>query len=67
VLAPVQLRRFECKLEKFLDAMTLAGSNDKSSAGLLQHQPHRFDVVAGETPIAFGAKIAESELVLDPV
>jgi len=52
---------------EILDAMTLAGSNDKVvRLGLLQHQPHRFDVVAGETPIAFGAKIAESELVWSP-
>ena len=31
---------------------------------LLQHQPHRLDVVAGEAPVALGVEVAEEQLVL---
>ena len=30
--------------------------------GLLQHPPHRVDVVAGEAPVAVGVEVAEPEL-----
>ena len=32
---------------------------------LLEHQPHRLDVIAGESPVAFRLEIAEEELVLE--
>ncbi len=38
----------------------------KSSAlGLLEHQPHRFDVIAGEAPVAFGVEVAEIQFFLE--
>ena len=30
---------------------------------LLEHQPHRLDVVAGEAPVALGVEVAERQLV----
>src|ERR1700682_1953207 len=34
---------------------------------LLEHQPHRFDVVLGVAPIAFGVEVAEADLLGDAV
>ncbi len=34
---------------------------------LLEHQPHRLDVVAGEAPVALGVEVAEVELLVEPV
>ena len=36
-------------------------------ACLLQHQPHRLDVVAGEAPVAARVEVAEVELLLEPL
>ena len=33
---------------------------------LLQHEPHRFDVVAGEPPVPLGIEVAEVEFLLKP-
>ena len=33
---------------------------------LLEHQPHRLDVVAGEAPVALGVEVAEGQLRLVP-
>ena len=33
---------------------------------LLQHQPHRFDVFFGVTPVALRVEVAEVKLVLQP-
>ena len=29
---------------------------------VLEHQPHRFHVVAGETPVTLGVEVAEAQL-----
>jgi hypothetical protein len=43
-----------------------ADGNDVIVGGLrLQHQPHRFDVVAGETPVALGVEISQEQILLN--
>src|SRR4249920_262370 len=32
---------------------------------LLEHEPHRLDVVAGKAPISLGREIAEAKLILE--
>ena len=50
-----------------LDAVGLAGGDDVVvGLVLLQHQPHRLDVVAGVAPVALGVEVAEHDLVLQP-
>src|ERR1700675_3699521 len=47
--------------------MSLAGCDDVVVRMLLlQHQPHRLDVVARETPIALGLEVSQQQLVLQP-
>src|SRR4029077_15040469 len=66
VVRDFQLEAIEHHFEKLLHRMGLAGG-DYVVVGifLLQHQPHCFDVVAGETPIALRFEISERELLLD--
>ena len=52
-------------VEELADGVGLAG-RDHVVVGdvLLQHQPHRLDVVAGEAPVARGVEVAERDRVL---
>src|SRR5579871_1487836 len=55
IARPVQVETGGGEVEKFADRMRDAGSDDVIiGAVLLQHPPHRFDVVPGVTPIAAG-------------
>jgi hypothetical protein len=42
------------------------GDDEIVGVVLLEHQPHRLDVVAGEAPVALGIEVAEEQLVLEP-
>src|ERR1700734_1917281 len=47
--------------------MGLAGSDDVIVRPiLLQHQPHRFDVIAGKAPVALRVEITQREPILQP-
>ena len=55
-------------VEELADAVRLAGGDDVVvGLLLLEHQPHRLDVVAGEAPVALGVEVAEEQLLLQPV
>ena len=56
----------EGHLHQFADAVDLAGG-DHVVVGLvlLEHQPHRLDVVRRVSPVALGVEVAERELVLE--
>ena len=44
--------------------MSLAGGDDVIvGAGLLKHQPHGLDVLAGMAPIALGVQVAEGQVL----
>ena len=65
VLVPVEIEITEGFLEEFAYRIGLAGSNyEVAGLVLLEHEPHGFDVIASETPVAPGVKIAEIELLL---
>src|ERR1700722_4540843 len=66
MVLPFQFEAIENHLEKFLHRMSLAGGNYVVvGLILLQHQPHRLDVVAGESPIAARVQVSERQLLLD--
>ena len=47
------------------DGLGGAGGDDVVvGPGLLEHQPHRFDVIAGKAPIAFGVQVSQIKFVL---
>ena len=55
----------ERDVDQLADRVGLAGGHDVVVADrLLQHQPHRLDVVAREAPVALGVEVAEHQLVL---
>ena len=65
VLVPVQAQQAEHLVEELADAVGLAGGDDVVvGLVLLEHQPHRLDVVAGEAPVALGVQVAQEQLVL---
>ena len=65
MLPPIEIEGAARFIEKFADRVGFAGGNNKiARLGVLQHHPHGFDVVAGETPVAFGVEISEKEFVL---
>src|SRR5262252_1724387 len=68
VLLPVELERAERDVQHLAHAVRLAGGDDVI-VGLvvLQHHPHRLDVVAREAPVALGVQVAEVQLLLQPV
>ena len=53
--------------DEALDRVRLARGDDVVVGRLLlQHQPHRLDVVAGEAPVALGVQVADAQLLLHP-
>ena len=61
--SPVEADVAERDLARVADRVRLAG-RDHVVVGLvlLQHQPHRADVVAGEAPVALRVEVAEAQL-----
>ena len=64
MIVPVEIDVFERQLQKFLYGMVFAGG-DHVILGLvlLQHHPHRADVIAGEAPVAFGVQVAHMQFL----
>ena len=59
---PIQLDVIERDLDQLAHRVTFAGRDDVVvGLSLLQHQPHRANVVAGKTPVATGIEIAERQ------
>ena len=53
--------------EVVADRVCLAGRDDVVvGLLLLEHQPHRLDVVAGEAPVTLGVEVAEHDVLLRP-
>ena len=66
VLLVVEVELREDLLGEFADRMGLSGGDDVIVGPvLLEHQPHRLDVVPGEAPVALRLEIAEVELLLE--
>src|SRR5580693_4664766 len=62
---PVEASRREGELDQTAHAVRLPGRYDVVvGVLLLQHQPHRLDIVAGKAPIALRFEISKIELVL---
>src|ERR1700733_10705146 len=61
----VQSSMGKCDFQQTPYAMRLAGG-DYIIVGLflLQHEPHRTNIISGETPVPFGIKVSHLELVL---
>ena len=60
VLVPVQSDVIEGDLHQLAHRVALAGRDDVVvGLVLLQHQPHRAHVVAGEAPVALRVEVAE--------
>ena len=67
MLLPIEIQFGESKLHEFADRMRLTGRHDiVVRLILLQHEPHCFDIIAGEAPIALGIEVAQEELLLQP-
>ena len=65
VLLPVEVEQAEYFVQEFADAVGFAGGDDEILRFvLLEHQPHGFDIIAGEAPVALGVEIAEVEFLL---
>ena len=64
VRLPVQAGLVERDLDAAADGVGLAGG-DHEVVGLvvLEHQPHRLDVVLRVAPVALGVEVAERQLV----
>jgi predicted PurR-regulated permease PerM len=63
VILPVESGGLERDLAQALHAVGAAGRDDVVVGRvLLEHQPHRADVVTGEAPVALRVEIAEREL-----
>jgi hypothetical protein len=68
VAAPVEPGRREGELDEIAHAVRLAGRNDVIiGLLLLQHQPHRLDIVAGKAPIPPCIEVPQVKLVLQTV
>jgi hypothetical protein len=51
--------------EELADRVRLPGGDDVVvGLLLLEHQPHRLDVVTGEAPVALGVEVAEHDVLL---
>ena len=67
ILLPIEVDVAEGFFRNSADGIGFAGGDDKIAGfGMLQHHPHGFDVIAGETPIAAGVEIAEIKFFLQP-
>ena len=64
MLRRIELYAREGEIDELAHRMGLAGG-DHEVLGLvlLQHEPHRLDVVAGEAPVALRVEVAEPQLV----
>jgi hypothetical protein len=63
VLLPVDPHAVERDLHAPLHGVRDAGGNDEVVRGVvLEHQPHRLDVVLGIAPVAPGVEVAEPQL-----
>ena len=62
----IQIELFEHLLGELADRVGFAGG-DHVVVGLLllEHQPHRLDVVAGESPVALRFEVSEKKLLLE--
>src|SRR5689334_15350541 len=64
---PIEVELGEGAFGELAHAVRLAGGDDIIvGLGLLQHEPHRLDIVPGEAPVALRLEIAEVELLLQP-
>jgi hypothetical protein len=67
VLLPVEPHPREGDLHQLAHRVGLAGGDHVVvGLGLLEHQPHGLDVVAGEAPVALGVEVAEPQLAREP-
>src|ERR1051326_7622885 len=67
MLLPIKAGVVERGLEEFADRMGFVGGDHVIIRFLLlEHEPHRFDVFFGVTPVAFGLEVSEEKLVLQP-
>ena len=66
VLGGVETDMSEGDVDQLAHAVRLAG-RDHEVVGLvlLQHHPHRLDVVLRVSPVALGVEVAEQQLVLE--
>ena len=63
VVLPVEADVLEGDLAELPHRVGLSGRDDVvAGLVLLEHQPHRLDVVAGEAPVALGVEVAEPQL-----
>ncbi len=66
VILPFQFQAIEHDLQNLLHRVSLAGRNHVVvGLVLLQHQPHRLDVIAGKSPVAARVQVPERKLPLD--
>ena len=64
---PVQAGMSERELGELAHRVRLAGGDDVvGRLVLLQHQPHRLDVVAREPPVTLRLHVAEPQLLREP-
>src|SRR5439155_8300741 len=62
MLLPVEPRMRESDLDQLAHRMADAGGDDEILRPvLLEHEPHRADVVAGEAPVAVRVEVADRE------
>src|SRR5271157_4147800 len=67
MISPVEPDMFKGDLTKLLNRVAFPGSDDiVIRGGLLQHEPHGFHVVSGETPIPLGIEIAHAKFFGEP-
>ena len=67
MLLPVQLEVAEDLLHELAHRVGLAGrDHEVVRLVLLEHQPHRLDVVLGKAPVALGVEVAQVQLLLQP-
>ena len=66
VLLPVETGTSEGALDELADAVGRPGRDDVVVwLGLLEHEPHRLDVIGGVTPVAAGLEVAQRHLALE--
>ena len=64
VRLPVEVDQAEGDLAQLADGMHLAGRDDEVvGLGLLEHQPHRLDVLRRVAPVSLGVEIAEVQMI----
>src|SRR6266851_548393 len=62
---PVEAGHREGELDEIVHTVRLTGGDDIIVwLVLLQHQPHRLDIVAGKTPISLCGEVSQVDLVL---